>query len=43
MSGVNVYNKANDKVGEISDVIIESNGKGTLILKAGDFRGDLLP
>jgi len=34
-----VYNKANDKVGEISDVIIESNGKGTLILKAGDFRG----
>ena len=39
LSGVNVYNKANDKVGEISDVIIESNGKGTLILEAGDFRG----
>jgi hypothetical protein len=39
LSGVNVYNKANGKVGEISDVIIESNGKGTLILEAGDFRG----
>jgi hypothetical protein len=36
LSGVNVYNKAN-KVGEISDVIIESNGK--VILEAGDFRG----
>jgi sporulation protein YlmC with PRC-barrel domain len=40
MSGVNVYNEANDKVGEISDVIIESNGKVRgLVLEAGGFLG----
>ena len=32
MSGVNVYNEANDKIGEISDVIITEQGqvKGAL-------------
>ena len=40
LSGVNVYNEANDKVGEISDVIIESNGKVRgLVLEAGGFLG----
>ena len=40
MSGVNVYNEANDKVGEISDVIIESNGKVRgVVLEAGGFLG----
>jgi sporulation protein YlmC with PRC-barrel domain len=40
MSGVNVYNEANDKVGEISDVIIESNGKVRgLVREAGGFLG----
>jgi len=40
MSGVDVYNEANDKVGEISDVIIESNGKVRgLVLEAGGFLG----
>jgi hypothetical protein len=37
LSGVNVYNEANGNVGEISDVIIESNGKVRgLVLEAGD-------
>jgi sporulation protein YlmC with PRC-barrel domain len=40
LSGVNVYNEANEKVGEISDVIIESNGKVRgLVLEAGGFLG----
>ncbi len=40
MSGVNVYNEANDKVGEISDVIIESNGKVRgAVIEAGGFLG----
>jgi len=40
MSGVKVYNEANDKVGEISDVIIDSKGhvRG-LIVEAGGFLG----
>ena len=40
MSCVNVYNEANDKGSEISDVIIESNGKDWgLALEAGGFLG----
>ena len=40
MSGVNVYNEANDKVGEISDVIINSQGrvKGAVV-EVGGFLG----
>jgi sporulation protein YlmC with PRC-barrel domain len=40
MSGVNVYNEANDKIGEISDVIINAQGqvKG-VIVEAGGFLG----
>jgi len=40
LSGVNVYNDANEKVGEISDVIIDSHGqvKG-VVLEAGGFLG----
>ncbi len=40
MSGVNVYNEANDKIGEISDVIITEQGqvKG-VVIEAGGFLG----
>lgn len=40
MKGVNVYNEANDKVGEIADVIITSQGrvKG-VVVEAGGFLG----
>lgn len=40
MSGVNVYNEANDKVGEISDVIIDSKAhvRG-VVIEAGGFLG----
>ena len=40
MSGVNVYNEANDKIGEISDVIITEQGqvKG-VVMEAGGFLG----
>jgi len=40
MSGVNVYNEANDKIGEISDVIINSQGmvKGAVV-EVGGFLG----
>lgn len=40
MSGVNVYNEANDKIGEVSDVIIDSKGhvRG-LVIEAGGFLG----
>ena len=40
MSGVNVYNEANDKIGEISDVIITAQGqvKG-VVIEAGGFLG----
>jgi len=40
MSGVNVYNEANDKVGEIADVIINSQGrvKGAVV-EVGGFLG----
>jgi len=40
LSGVNVYNDANDKIGEISDVIITSQGqvKG-VVIEAGGFLG----
>jgi sporulation protein YlmC with PRC-barrel domain len=40
MSGVNVYNEANDKVGEISDVIIDSKGQVRgVVVEAGGFLG----
>jgi hypothetical protein len=40
MSGVNVYNEANDKIGEIADVIITEQGqvKG-VVIEAGGFLG----
>ena len=40
MSGVNVYNEANEKIGEISDVIITAQGdvKG-VVIEAGGFLG----
>jgi sporulation protein YlmC with PRC-barrel domain len=40
LSGVNVYNEANDKIGEISDVIISAQGelKG-VVIEAGGFLG----
>lgn len=40
MSGVNVYNEANEKVGAISDVIVNSQGqvKG-VVIEAGGFLG----
>ena len=40
MSGVNVYNEANDKIGAISDVIITAQGqvKG-VVVEAGGFLG----
>ena len=40
MSGVNVYNEANGRIGEISDVIIDSKGhvRG-LVIEAGGFLG----
>ena len=40
LSGVNVYNEANEKIGEISDVIITAQGevKG-VVIEAGGFLG----
>src|SRR6476661_5392302 len=40
MSGVNVYNEANDKIGAISDVIVTAQGqvKG-VVVEAGGFLG----
>jgi PRC-barrel domain len=40
MKGVNVYNEANDKVGEISDIFITSDGrvKG-VVIEVGGFLG----
>lgn len=40
MSGVNIYNETNEKVGEISDVIINAQGqvKG-VVVEAGGFLG----
>lgn len=40
MSGVNIYNEANEKVGEISDVIINAQGqvKG-VVIEVGGFLG----
>jgi sporulation protein YlmC with PRC-barrel domain len=40
MSGVNVYNEANDKIGEVSDVIIDSKGQVRgLVIEVGGFLG----
>ncbi len=40
MSGVNVYNEANDKVGEISDLIINSDGRVRgAVVEVGGFLG----
>jgi len=40
LSGVNVYNEANDKVGDIEDVIINSQGRVRgVVIEAGGFLG----
>jgi sporulation protein YlmC with PRC-barrel domain len=40
MSGVNVYNEANDKIGEISDVIVNSQGQVRgVVVEVGGFLG----
>jgi sporulation protein YlmC with PRC-barrel domain len=40
MSGVNVYNEADDKVGEISDIIIDSKGQVRgAVVEVGGFLG----
>lgn len=40
MKGVNVYNEANDKVGDIEDVIINSQGRVRgVVIEAGGFLG----
>lgn len=40
MSGVNVYNDANDKIGEISDVIVNSQGQVRgVVVEVGGFLG----
>ncbi len=40
MSGVKVYNEANDKIGEISDVIVNSQGQVRgVVLEVGGFLG----
>ena len=41
LSGVNVYSEANDKIGEISDLIISAQGelKG-VVIEAGGFLGN---
>lgn len=38
--GVNVYNQANDKIGEINDVILDKSGKvASVVLGVGGFLG----
>ncbi|XUJ34580.1 PRC-barrel domain-containing protein [Bradyrhizobium japonicum] len=38
MKGVNVYNEANDKVGDVYDIIIDSQGRVRgLVIEAGGF------
>ena len=40
LAGVDVYNEANDKIGSISDVILDRNGKvAAVILGVGGFLG----
>jgi len=40
MKGVNVYNEANNKVGDVYDVIIDSQGRVRgLVIEAGGFLG----
>ncbi|MDR3468997.1 MAG: PRC-barrel domain-containing protein [Xanthobacteraceae bacterium] len=40
LSGVDVYNEANDKIGSVSDVILDRNGKiAAVILGVGGFLG----
>jgi len=40
LAGVNVYNDANEKIGDISDVIIDKSGKvDTVVLGVGGFLG----
>lgn len=40
LSGVDVYNEANEKIGDISDVIIDKSGKaGNVIIGVGGFLG----
>jgi sporulation protein YlmC with PRC-barrel domain len=40
LSGVNVYNDANEKIGDISDVILDKTGKATTaIIGVGGFLG----
>ncbi|WP_441259899.1 PRC-barrel domain-containing protein [Bradyrhizobium sp. 521_C7_N1_3] len=40
MKGVNVYNEANDKVGDVYDIIIDSQGRVRgLVIEAGGFLG----
>ena len=38
--GVNVYNEANEKIGDISDIILDKSGKvGNVVLGVGGFLG----
>jgi len=40
LSGVNVYNNTNDKIGDISDVILEQSGKvAAVVIGVGGFLG----
>jgi hypothetical protein len=40
MKGVNVYNEANDKIGEIADVFITSSGRVEgVVIEVGGFLG----
>ena len=40
LDGVNIYNNANEKIGEISDVLIDHNGKAmAIVVDVGGFLG----